>query len=213
MEKQIFEGASTPHARYRCAHRLCLMYPARIRAASNARFLRYSGAPSAKTSSAVPGASLRRALGNLIENASKHGKPPIRVITLRQGGGRRDAASVQERLRGPTVYDKGLDGSCKGGSACGRSEMLGSAWGSDPVVGSPRSRRGLVLMLTWGAPKRALKDGLKSAACRHATQLQGVLHRLSITHISCSSDFGADFDIGQSREPAPDDGVTWRWVA
>jgi hypothetical protein len=37
--------------------------------------------------------------------------------------------------------------------------------------------------------------------------------RLSITHNSCSSDFGSDFDIGHSREPAPDDGVAWRWVA
>ncbi len=56
----------------------------------------------------------------------------------------------------------------------------------------------------------------KAQIAREAAQeagRQGAVQRLSITHISCISDFGADFDIGQSREPAPDDGVTWRWVA
>ena len=39
------------------------------------------------------------------------------------------------------------------------------------------------------------------------------LRRLSITHISSSCDFGAKFDICESREAAPDDNISRRRIA
>ncbi|MGY8681829.1 hypothetical protein Q2941_29190, partial [Bradyrhizobium sp. UFLA05-153] len=52
----------------------------------------------------------------------------------------------------------------------------------------------------------------QDAAHAHLAHLaEGDLDRLSITHISSRSDFGAEFDIGESGESAPDDNISgWR---